>query len=98
MILAAVWNAIAEEKTVEFPPVMRDFAYVFPVELPGLPLLRNVEFTIDLLPGTAPIALPLYRMALAEQIGFKKQLTELENLSFNDCSVEQDLWWSGNRP
>jgi hypothetical protein len=35
--------------------VVRDFANVFPEELPGMPPDREVEFVIDLLPTTAPI-------------------------------------------
>jgi predicted aspartyl protease len=35
--------------------VVRDFPDVFPEELPGMPPDREVEFFIDLLPGTAPI-------------------------------------------
>jgi hypothetical protein len=38
---------------------------VFPEELPGMPLEREVEF-FDLLPGTAPIAKRPYRMAPTE--------------------------------
>ncbi|GJW28208.1 putative reverse transcriptase domain-containing protein [Tanacetum coccineum] len=34
-------------------PPPRDFLEVFPEDLPGLPLTRQVEFQIDLVPGTA---------------------------------------------
>lgn len=37
-------------------PVVRDFPDVFPEELPGVPPDRDVEFVIDLIPGTAPIS------------------------------------------
>ncbi|WVZ52688.1 hypothetical protein U9M48_003725, partial [Paspalum notatum var. saurae] len=37
-------------------PVVCDFPDVFPEELPGLPPDRDVEFKIDLVPGTAPIS------------------------------------------
>jgi hypothetical protein len=36
--------------------VVRDFPDVFPEELPGMPLDREVEYVIDLLPGTALIS------------------------------------------
>jgi hypothetical protein len=36
--------------------VVRDFSDVFPEELSGMPPYREVEFVIDLLPGTAPIS------------------------------------------
>jgi hypothetical protein len=39
---------------------------VFPEELPGMPLEREVEFYIDLIPGTTPIAKRPYCMAPTE--------------------------------
>ena len=45
---------------------MRDFLDVFPDDLPGLPPEREIDFLIDLVPGTAPISLPPYRMAPPE--------------------------------
>jgi hypothetical protein len=44
------------------PPTVRDFPDVFPEELPEMPPDREVEFVIDLLPGTAPISKRPYRM------------------------------------
>jgi hypothetical protein len=58
--------------------VVRDFPYVFPEELPGMPPDREVEFIIDLLPGTAPISKRSYRMSVEELKELKKQLTELQ--------------------
>ena len=46
----------AGKATVSEVPVVRDFADVFPEELPGIPPERQVEFRIDLVPGAAPIA------------------------------------------
>jgi hypothetical protein len=46
--------------------VVRDFPDVFPEELPGMPPDREVEFVIDLLPGTAPISKRSYRMPVEE--------------------------------
>jgi hypothetical protein len=54
--------------------VVRDFSDVFPEELPGMPPDREVEFVIDLLPGTAPISKRLYRMSVEELKELKKQL------------------------
>ena len=48
---------ISEEEQflgVESIPVVREFPNVFPEEIPGLPPVREVEFTIELTPGTAP--------------------------------------------
>ena len=43
----------------------------------GLPREREIEFAIELLPGTTPISKAPFRMALAELIELKKQLQEL---------------------
>jgi len=55
-------------------PIMREFPDVFPEELPGLPLEREVEVTIDILPKVSPIAQPPYRMAPKELDELKIQL------------------------
>ena len=43
-----------------------NFPDVFLEELPGLPPDKEIEFCIDVVPGTVPISLPPYRMAPAE--------------------------------
>jgi hypothetical protein len=58
--------------------VVRYFRDVFPEELPGMPPYREVEFVIDLLPGTAHISKRPYRMSVEELKELKKQLTELQ--------------------
>ena len=45
--------------------VVREFPYVFSDDIARLPPEREVEFTIDLIPGTEPISIPPYRMASA---------------------------------
>jgi hypothetical protein len=55
-----------EERTLEDVPVVCEYPNVFPEELPGLPPDRDVEFVIDLVPGTAPIAKRPYRMSAEE--------------------------------
>jgi hypothetical protein len=52
--------------------VVRDFPDVFLEELPGMPPDREVEFVIDLLPGTTPISKWLYRMSVEELKELKK--------------------------
>ena len=63
-------------------PVVRDFPDVFPEELPGIPPDRDVEFVIDLVPGTVPIARRPYKMAPLELAELKKQLDEALNKGF----------------
>jgi hypothetical protein len=62
--------------------VVRDFPDVFPEELPGMPPDTEVEFVIDLLPGTAPISKRPYRMVVEELKELKKQLTELQEAGY----------------
>ena len=54
-----------------------EFPDVFPDELPGLPPDRDVEFKIELVPGTAPISRRPYRMPPNELAELKIQLQEL---------------------
>jgi hypothetical protein len=55
---------------------------VFPDELLGMPPKRDIEFLIDILPGTAPIAKRQYRMPVGELEELKKQLKELLDKQF----------------
>jgi hypothetical protein len=55
---------------------------VFPEELLGMPADREVEFVIDLLPGTAPISKRPYMMSVEELKELKKQLTELQEAGY----------------
>ncbi|KAL6199373.1 hypothetical protein ACLB2K_029157 [Fragaria x ananassa] len=57
--LAHVVDTRKEEVRMEDIPVVNKF----PDELPRLPPVREIDFTIELLLGTAPISQALYRMA-----------------------------------
>jgi hypothetical protein len=48
--------------TLDQVPVVCEYPDVFPEELPGMPPDRDIEFIIELIPGTAPIAQRPYRM------------------------------------
>src|SRR5881394_1270703 len=52
-----------EMNPLEEIPVVNEYPDVFPEELPGLPPVRDVEFSIELLPGTAPVFRRPYRMS-----------------------------------
>jgi hypothetical protein len=54
-----------------------EFLDVFSEELPGMPPDRDVEFTIEPQPGTAPISRPPYKMTPNELAELKVQLNEL---------------------
>jgi hypothetical protein len=63
-------------------PIVKEYHDVFPEELPGMPPHREIEFVIDLAPGTAPIAKRPYRMAATELAELKSQLNELEQKGY----------------
>ena len=67
--------------------VIRRFSNVFSEELPRLPPDREIEFSIDLLPGTRPIVRAPYRMAPTELRELKTQLQELLDKGFIRPSV-----------
>ena len=46
--------------------VVCEYEDVFSDKLPGLPPYRDVDFTIELHPGTSPISMTPHRMAPAE--------------------------------
>ena len=61
---------------------VREFSKVFSDELAGHPSDRDVEFVIDLHPGTAPIAKRLYRMSSNELALLKEHIDELLSKGF----------------
>jgi len=63
-------------------PVVYEFPDVFLEELPGLPPDREVEFAIELIPGTAPMSRRPYRMPPNELAELKNQLKELLDKGF----------------
>jgi hypothetical protein len=62
--------------------VVCDFPDVFPEHLPGLPLERDVEFVIEVKPGTTPISRRSYRMPPNEVAELKTQLQDLLDKGF----------------
>ena len=56
---------------------MNEFPEVFPGELPGLPPDREIEFAIELAPGTEPVSKAPYRMAPVEMKELAIQLQDL---------------------
>ncbi|KAK9133293.1 hypothetical protein Scep_012821 [Stephania cephalantha] len=67
---------------LEERPVVRDFSDDFLEDLPGLPPPREVDFIIDLVPGTRPIAIPTYRMTPRELEELMTQLKDLGEKEF----------------
>ena len=59
-----------------------EFPDMFPDDLPGMPPDCDIEFIIELLPRTAPIAKRPYRMGVNELEELKKQIKELQEKGF----------------
>ena len=67
--------------------VVRKFLDVFPEKLPSIPLEREVDLSIEIVPGTAPVSRAPYRMAPVELKEIKVQLQELLDKRFVRPSV-----------
>ena len=52
--------------SIESVSIVRVFLDVLTADLTGMPPDRDIDFSIDLEPGTRPISIPPYRMAPAE--------------------------------
>ena len=85
--LATVRDTQQGELKLEDIPIVREFPDVFPEGLSGLPPDREIEFSIDLLPGSNPISKAPYRMAPVELKELKAQLQELLDKGFIRPSV-----------
>ena len=75
--LAHVVDVDKKTPKTEDISVVNEFPVVFPDELTGLPPDREIEFAIDLAPGTEPISKAPYRMAPVE---LKELATHLHDL------------------
>ncbi|GJU96950.1 putative reverse transcriptase domain-containing protein [Tanacetum coccineum] len=72
----------ADEKKLDDIRVVRDFPEVFPDDLLGLPLVREIEFRIDLIPSASPVVRSPYRLAPSEMLELSNQLKELQEKGF----------------
>ncbi|KAL0551554.1 hypothetical protein IC582_010643 [Cucumis melo] len=86
-ILASMVDTREVDVSLSLELVVRDYPDVFSEELPGLPPHREIEFAIELEPGTIPISRAPYRMAPAELKELKVQLQELLDKGFIRPSV-----------
>ena len=85
--LAFVVDRRQEGTWLEDIPIVKEFPDVFPYDISSLPPDREVEFTIDLIPGTKPISIPPYRMAPTELRELQAQLEELLSKGFIQPSI-----------
>ncbi|GKA79365.1 putative reverse transcriptase domain-containing protein [Tanacetum coccineum] len=67
-----------------------DFLEVFPEDFPGLPLIRQVEFHIELIPEAAHVARAPYRLAPAEMKELAEQQKELSNKGYHQLRAREE--------
>src|SRR4051812_23598755 len=70
-------------------PVVREFPEVFPEDVRELPPEREVEFAIELVPGTSPISMAPYRMHLRVVLGVLKEKKLYAKLSKCDFWLKE---------
>ena len=68
-------------------PISKDFKDIFPEEILGLPLKRDISFTIDLVPGAVPASKDPYRMSMVEITKLKSWMHELIGKKYIQPSV-----------
>lgn len=77
--------------------ILNEFSYITPDELPpALPPMRDIQHTVDLMPGTTLPIMPTYRMSPAEHKVLQQQIQILLDKgfiqeSFNPCAVPASL-------
>nr|GEU35183.1 putative reverse transcriptase domain-containing protein [Tanacetum cinerariifolium] len=76
-LIIQVMEKKSDEKRLEDIPVVKEFPDIFPEDLPGLPPIHQVEFQIDLIPGTTLVARAPYRLAPSQMQELSNQLQEL---------------------
>jgi hypothetical protein len=59
--------------------IAQEYTDVFHEDLPGMPPDHDIEFIIELLPGTPPISKRTYKMPVNELVELKKQIAELQS-------------------
>nr|GEZ12728.1 putative gypsy-type retrotransposon polyprotein [Tanacetum cinerariifolium] len=71
--------------SLETHPVVQDFSDVFLEELPGIPPEREVEFGIELVPGTQPISKAPYR-----QVAFLGHIVSADGITMDPAKIYSD--------
>ena len=79
--------SVESQAAIDELQVVREFPEVFRDDIADLPPGREVEFTIDLVPGTRLVSMAPFRMSASELTELKKQLEELLEKKFMRPSV-----------
>ncbi|XP_070004179.1 uncharacterized protein [Nicotiana sylvestris] len=75
--LAYVRDSSIRVPSMDSIPIVREFSEMFPADLSGIPPDKDINFCIDLVPGSQPVSIPPYRMVLSELKELKEQLQDL---------------------
>ncbi|XP_058781838.1 uncharacterized protein LOC131656074 [Vicia villosa] len=73
---------VENQATIDELLVVREFPEVFPDQIPDVPPEREVELSIDLVPGTKHVSMEPYRMSASELAELKKKLEYLLEKKF----------------
>ena len=87
MIYAVKLNPLDKDLPSTGPKWLEDFQDVFPEELTELPPPRELDHSIELIPGAQPVARRPYKMSLPESAELKEQLTQLLDQGFIHPSI-----------
>jgi len=79
--------SVENQVVIDKLQVVCEFLEVFPDEIPEVPPEREVEFSIDLVPGMKPVSMAPCRMSASELAELKKQLEDLLDKKFVRPSV-----------
>jgi len=66
MFSLMAYLSVENQAAIDKLQVVFEFPDVFPDEIPDVPPEREVEFSIDLVPGTKPMTMAPYRMSASE--------------------------------
>lgn len=80
MVLASLSGG--GERIIMFLSVVCYFPEVFLDDINDLSVEREVEFSVDLVPGISPMSMAPYRIYASELSGMKKQLEDLLKKKF----------------
>ena len=75
--LAHIQDVEVDSLSIESIHLVSEFREVFPTDFLGMPPDRDIDFCIDLEPGTFPISTPLYCMDPAKLIELRSQIQEI---------------------
>jgi hypothetical protein len=73
--------------SLEKYPVLLESTDVFPEEVPSLPPKHEIEFSIELNPGTKPVSITPYQMFVPKLRELQVQLKKLLDQGMIRCNV-----------